>query len=409
MSLLIGGIVLSLIVALVIGKFVFKRGILAMITLTLYHVFLLLENSGFSIRKSSLKREENLSNDEKGAIERQKALEGLDNRELATLRLVDLIFGSLKYSLPPLPANQKPYTAEQIVENCRILKNRSSDAIFALNAGPFHQPDERPDFTLKGSSVKSLYFNFSKNQKRKIAILHFHGGAYVSGVSDLCYIHERWCSENSFDLLGLEYTTYPQSTVEQITEEAFRAFKWLVDVKGHSEIYVIGESAGGNLCWQIADKISQLNPSTDANYVNALKGAILLSPWCDMEMDTPPSRDLFHQDRLIRNEKIREWKLNGVPCGLGQQEKTQILSPYHWNREKWQRIASVLPKGMFISYTSGERLNYEIGSVLEKLKGIDNVNVLVEKIPFHVFHIFVDYLPDHYKRTVNGILNLIRL
>ena len=409
------GLTATVATLLIIGKRVYKRSLMAMISYSIYNYFYWLECSDISIRKPNhpqliqeLSSKENLNDKEKAELYRAIVLQELNCRELATIRVADSVFGPLKYNLKALPKDLKPYTKEQIAENLAKMKKISSNAIFALNAGPFNQPDEFPDFTLKGSSVKSFFFNFARNESRKVAILHFHGGAYVTGVGELCYIHERWCSEHKFDLLGLEYTTFPLGEIEGIIEEALRSFKWLVEEKGHSEIYVIGESAGANLCWLLADKLSQLDSSTEGKYMTALKGAILLSPWCDLQMATPELSDLFHQDRLVRNTDLREWKLNGIPCGLGEEERVKQFSPYLWTADQWQRVLSVLPKGMFISYSGRERFSHEIETVIDNLKATSSsVSIQRENIPLHSFHLFIDFLPDHYMRTVTGIVNLI--
>ena len=341
--------------------------------------------------------------------QRVKGLEGLTERELALIRFVEFFLGKL--TIPSVrDKHEKQITKEEAIVNLNEMKRTSLSPIFGFNAGPFHSPDEILEFTTgkNRNNVKSLYFNFAKNASNKICMLHFHGGAYVTSTSKLCYIHERWCYEKSFDLLGLEYTTFPNAEIEEIIEEAFKAFKWLVDEKHVTDIYLIGESAGGNLSLNLADKISHLSTHDSAKYITALKGAVLLSPWFDLTFSSQTCNDMYNQDRLIPYEKVLKWKMNGVPCGLNEQERAIQFSPYFWSTDKINQVCSVLPKGIFISYTERERLADEVEKVIDNMKGTTvRVFVQKEKVPFHVFHAFMDFLPDQYKRTVNGIDKLV--
>ncbi|KAG2392547.1 hypothetical protein C9374_011272 [Naegleria lovaniensis] len=351
---------------------------------------------------------------------RRQALQGLSKRELAIIRWMELLNGKPE----PHPDIDdyfvdKTKSREAIVAEITNLRNTTPESPHVLLAGPYYSPTEKIDFRKEAvpedtlPRLKSLYFDFSKARRdnKKVCLLHFHGGCYILGSALACHIHELMCAKHGYNLLGVEYTMYPFRPIEDAVEEAFDAFKWLVNDKHVEEIYMIGESAGANLALLLAEKISQLDTKDETNvtYRTALKGAILLCPWMNLSMrETEGINDIDHQDRSLTNTMIRMWKNNGVPCGFNQRERAKALSPCFWSLEKIQALKEVLPKGIFISYSERERFADEIELFIDKLKNCDlSFTTQVEKIPFHAFHMMRDLLPDHYKRAENGMVNLI--
>ncbi|EFC48102.1 predicted protein [Naegleria gruberi] len=351
---------------------------------------------------------------------KKAALQGLDSRELACLRWFELLNGKPQ----PHPDVDdyfidKTKSKELIIHDLLEIQQQSPASPHVLLAGPFYVPSEEVNFKtmieqpvlLKGN--KSLYFNFKKKNKSESTscFLHLHGGAYIVGNARTCHIYEKFCKRNGINLLGLEYSLYPHAQIEDIVEEAFRAFEWLVNEKKMDEIYIIGESSGGNLGLLLCEKIANLTGEQEMNYKSILKGAILFSPWLDLTLKgTSSIMDLDHQDRAISNKLIRTWKSNGVPCGLNQQERARNLSPFYWSQERVNQIVNqTISKGIFISYSERERFVDEIESFINKLNNSGvKLSKHVEKIPIHAFHLISDILPQHFKRCMTGVLNFIQ-
>ncbi|KAF0975001.1 hypothetical protein FDP41_005754 [Naegleria fowleri] len=402
-----------------------KLSLFALILQFLFQIIYLLEYYNIIKLNTSL---EGLDEDSQDYI-RRKALQGLSKRELAVVRWMELLNGKPE----PHPDIDdyfvdKTKSREAIVADITNLRHTSPESPHVLLAGPYYNPTEKIDFRKESvpedtlPRLESLYFDFGSkarrrrtDHKRRVCLLHFHGGCYLLGSARACQVHELMCAKHGYHLLGVEYTMYPFRPIEDAVEEAFDAFKWLVHEKHMEEIYLIGESSGAHLGLLLAEKISRIvvddmKDETNKLYRSALKGAILLSPWMNLTMrETEGINDIDHQDRSLTNRIIRMWKNNGVPCGFNERQRAKSLSPCFWPLETIQALKEVLPKGIFISYSERERFADEIEMFIEKLKHCDfkSVTIQVEKIPFHAFHMLRDLLPEHYKRAENGIVNLI--
>jgi len=391
----------TIVITLVYCRIVKKLSIVASIVRATFMVVLMVEKL-FPTRTS-------LDNILQSSPEyhQRKALQGLSERELAVIRWFQLFNGKLE----PRPEIDdyfidKTKPKADVISDLGIIQENAPDSPHILIAGPFNRPTQQINFRSKehdNDAVKSLFFDFSKPNQNKVCLLHFHGGAYIIGSSLACHVHERFCAENGYSLLGVQYSLYPQSQIEDAIEEGYRAYRWLIEEKKMDEIYFMGESAGGNLALLVLDRIAREDPDS-----KIVKGALLLCPWLDLTMKSPPMNDIEHQDRCIPNRMIRLWKVNGVPCGLDQAERALNFSPCYWDKERLDKLKSVLPKGLFISYSLQERFSYEISLFIKNLKASDvNVTKHTENIPFHAFHMVSDLLPDLYARACTGMKNFI--
>ena len=109
------------------------------------------------------------------------------------------------------------------------------------------------------------------------ALVYFHGGAYVSGspVSHRDYA-AAMSTALGIKLLMVDYRLAPEYPFPAPIEDALAVYKALVDA-GYdaSDLFVGGDSAGGNLTLSLLQKIRNLGLAMP-------KAACLFSPWLDL-------------------------------------------------------------------------------------------------------------------------------
>lgn len=131
------------------------------------------------------------------------------------------------------------------------------------------------------------------------ALLHMHGGAYVSGGLLQCRkLISPICAAAGARALTFSYRLAPQYPYPAQLEDAMRAYRYLLDA-GFSprRIAFVGESAGGNLALALALKLR------DAG--EALPGAIaLLSPWADLAQTGESYAALSDADATLDAEEL---------------------------------------------------------------------------------------------------------
>ncbi|EFC39221.1 esterase [Naegleria gruberi] len=359
--------------------------------------------------------------------EGDSSLKNLSEEELSLMNMMDTLIGkfdseenkNLYVDNDFMDKNKK---REEIIDE--IIKFRTSlpGGIHQSKAGPFYLPDEkiflRETFELPNKHP-SIYFNFhdkleeSKrnsicNKFGRVALIHFHGGGYLMGEPSTCYTLENICSTNGFDLFGVDYSLYPEHTIEDAIEDAFKAFKWLVDEKGAKHVISIGESAGGHLATMLVDRIAQERQQNglDDKY-NCIVGVIGLSPWCDVTMTSPGMCDAKHVDRALPNKALNQFKKWGIPLGFNQLERGKNLSPNYFSKDRIDRMKDITNRFLF-SYSRNERLTLEIDKFISILnKNNFSVEKHVETIPFHCFHIFCDFIPAIFSKLESQIVSFI--
>ena len=108
-------------------------------------------------------------------------------------------------------------------------------------------------------------------------VLHFHGGAYVSGSLKYSRILASMLAERmQMDVLTFDYRLAPENPFPAALYDAVKAYKWLLSQGYPSQnIALAGESAGGNLCLAVSLWLRDRGES--------LPGAIYcMSPWADL-------------------------------------------------------------------------------------------------------------------------------
>lgn len=151
------------------------------------------------------------------------------------------------------------------------------------------------DYITMEFKKKKLYIFNQKNHRNKTIILYFHGGAFIRNfyLFHWSFI-KSLMSYASYPIYAVDYPLIPFYNYEKILNFCKELYLWLIQ---KYKIILIGDSAGGNLCLSVIQKIeSNLFP----------KKIILLSPWLDVSMTNPQIIEYEDYDFILNQEGLKK-------------------------------------------------------------------------------------------------------
>ena len=148
-------------------------------------------------------------------------------------------------------------------------------------------------------------------------IVYCHGGGYVNPANEgtFLYLHRLVKDMNidgskpSVSVLLLAYTLAPEAVYPTQLREAALVIAHLIRDTGRSpsNIFVAGDSAGGNLVLSLLSHISHPHPDVLAlDLERPLGGALLISPWVSFRTDYPSFSSNATLD-LLASLPLRKW------------------------------------------------------------------------------------------------------
>ena len=149
------------------------------------------------------------------------------------------------------------------------------------------------------------------------AALYLHGGGYTSGTLEYARgFGSLLALETGRALLCLGYRLAPEHPFPAALDDAVEAYRLMLERYRPEEIALIGESAGGGLCFCLALKLKQLGlPQPEKIAV--------LSPWVDLEQSLEACR-LMGRDPVLSCEVLQ----TAARCYLaGHDARDPLASP----------------------------------------------------------------------------------
>lgn len=136
------------------------------------------------------------------------------------------------------------------------------------------------------------------NADPDVRMLYIHGGAWIMG-SPLSHraITTHYANLIGGAVLSLDYRLMPENTRQQGIDDCREAWRWLLDngPQGHGsakELYVSGDSAGGNLTLSLTAWIRDQG-------LRQPNAAVALSPATDGTFASPSMRDNVATDHML--------------------------------------------------------------------------------------------------------------
>ncbi|MBB6426911.1 AMP-binding protein [Sphingopyxis sp. JAI128] len=133
---------------------------------------------------------------------------------------------------------------------------------------------------------------------RSVRVLLLHGGGFVEGgLGSHRHFAVTLAEVLNRPVLVIDYRLAPQDPYPAALDDCMRAQAWLWenDIAGAtpaSQLYVVGDSAGGNLALATALR-------TRDEGLAAADGLVLISPWNDLAMGLPSHAELESEDFLL--------------------------------------------------------------------------------------------------------------
>ncbi len=139
-----------------------------------------------------------------------------------------------------------------------------------------------------------------RDEIRTGLILYIHGGGYTAGGLDYAKgFASTLSSKLGVKVLCFEYRLAPEHPYPAALDDTVLAYKAALDL-GYSSEYIVlaGESAGGGLCYSLAQKIKELSLPRPA-------GIIAISPWCDLTLTGASYEENRDNDPSLSYKRLR--------------------------------------------------------------------------------------------------------
>lgn len=117
-----------------------------------------------------------------------------------------------------------------------------------------------------------------RQASRKAVTLYLHGGGYTAGSLDYARGFGGLLAElTHIPTLCVAYRLAPEYAFPAALDDALSAYRYLLEKHPHRRILLVGESAGGGLCFALCLKLKQEGLPQPACVV-------ALSPWTDLTL-----------------------------------------------------------------------------------------------------------------------------
>lgn len=141
----------------------------------------------------------------------------------------------------------------------------------------------------------------------KGVILYLHGGGYCTGDIEYASLYgELMASDVGAVTLCPAYRLAPEAPYPAALEDALTVYEWILKEYPGEPVCLIGESAGGGLCYSLTLKLKALKLPLPA-------GIVTLSPWTDLTLSGASHQYNRDNDPSLTTEKLTVFA--GDYCG----------------------------------------------------------------------------------------------
>ncbi|MDO5022891.1 MAG: alpha/beta hydrolase [Eubacteriales bacterium] len=134
-----------------------------------------------------------------------------------------------------------------------------------------------------------------ENKANDGCFIYLHGGSYTAGGENYAKGFGGTLADNiSSPVLCVDYSLAPETPFPLGLYDAVLAYKTALEDYIPQKIALIGESAGGGLCFALLQKLRELN-------IPLPKCTIVISPWMDLTMENIDPPDV-ESDLLLNKQ-----------------------------------------------------------------------------------------------------------
>ncbi|KAF2173052.1 hypothetical protein M409DRAFT_17002 [Zasmidium cellare ATCC 36951] len=236
----------------------------------------------------------------------------------------------------------------------------------------------QPDSDVLDSGMKVHWLG---NKSAEKVLVFFHGGGYAVPATEQ---HLIWYFNLSKDLskktklsvIMPSYTLSPQGQYPLQLQQAAETLDFLINKQGKkpSDIFISGDSAGGNMTVSLMSHLFHPHPAVSKiDLKEPLAGAVLLSPWVSFNTNTRSWKQFENSDMLAVSA-VERW----ASQFLGDRSADNYVEAANADASWWSGLDKVV-KDVIIWGGGAERLLDGINEFANKLKSAHkNTEIVIE-------------------------------
>ncbi len=223
-------------------------------------------------------------------------------------------------------------------------------------------------------NISAEKYSLNSEDSKSRVMLYLHGGGYFSGS----YLsHRRFvsilCEKLHLNAYSINYRLAPEDPYPAGLDDAFFAYKWLLEEKSipAEKVIIMGDSAGGGLALALLHRVGIQN-------LPQPKAAICLSPWTDLTLTSETFKTKVEEDVFFN---VKNMETSAEAYLQTQSPENPEISPIFADFNGFPPI--------FLQVGSREMLLDDSLIIAEKMKK-QGVSVTVDlwEGMFHAFLIF---------------------
>ena len=250
--------------------------------------------------------------------------------------------------------------AHGLIENSDIEKHRhSQDQMGAL----FGNSREVAVTETTVGSMYAEWIRVDRPHSGKKIILYCHGGGYSTGSPLYARtLTTKLASQLSMDVFCFDYRLAPEHPYPAAVDDAQAAWDYLMlQGYGAKDIFVAGDSAGGNLALALGLRLKKQKRMLPAGFV-------LMSPWTDLTVSGKTHVTKADVDPVLNQNYLNEMIENYVP----QAKKVQMEAVKPLQAADTLRAANPLQEGNTIQ----EAGNLQEGNTIRAAGNLQERNTI---------------------------------
>ena len=252
--------------------------------------------------------------------------------------------------------------AHGLIENSDIEKHRhSQDQMGAL----FGNSREVAVTETTVGSMYAEWIRVDRPHSGKKIILYCHGGGYSTGSPLYARtLTTKLASQLSMDVFCFDYRLAPEHPYPAAVDDAQAAWDYLMlQGYGAKDIFVAGDSAGGNLALALGLRLKKQKRMLPAGFV-------LMSPWTDLTVSGKTHVTKADVDPVLNQNYLNEMIENYVP----QAKKVQMEAVKPLQAADTLRASNPLQEGNTIRVAGA----LQEGSTIQAASNLQEGNTIQE-------------------------------
>ena len=252
--------------------------------------------------------------------------------------------------------------AHGLIENSDIEKHRhSQDQMGAL----FGNSREVAVTETAVGSMYAEWIRVDRPHSGKKIILYCHGGGYSTGSPLYARtLTTKLASQLSMDVFCFDYRLAPEHPYPAAVDDAQAAWDFLMlQGYGAKDIFVAGDSAGGNLALALGLRLKKQKRMLPAGFV-------LMSPWTDLTVSGKTHETKADVDPVLNQNYLNEMIENYVP----QAKKVQMEAVKPLQAADTLRASNPLQEGNTIRVAGA----LQEGSTIQAASNLQEGNTIQE-------------------------------